>query len=53
MKSKTDKNGLLSVELPEYEVDGKVSKISSPYVVTYGKVKKQVVLDSNKEIDLN
>ena len=47
---KTDENGMLSVELPEFEVDGDKRKVSSPYTINAGKITKKVELNRNKEI---
>jgi hypothetical protein len=50
LKSKTDSNGRLSVELQEYSVDSKEKKVLSPYTITVGNFKKVIELNSNKEI---
>jgi hypothetical protein len=52
LQSKTDGQGRLSTELPEYKVDGKEKKVSSPYTIHIDAIKKVVELDSNKEIIL-
>jgi hypothetical protein len=50
LKSKTEENGKLTIELPEYAVDGKNKKVSSPYIISVGKFKKEVELNNNMEI---
>jgi hypothetical protein len=52
MQSKTDDNGRLSAELPQYAVEGKEKKVLSPYTVIAGTLKKEIDLDNNKEIIL-
>ena len=52
MHSKTDNSGRLSAELPQYSVEGKEKKISSPYTIIAGTLKKEIELDNNKEIIL-
>lgn len=47
---KTDEKGVLSVELPEYEVDGSVKKMSSSYTIGAGNFKKTIELTSNREV---
>jgi hypothetical protein len=49
-KGKTDQLGQVTVELPEYSVDGKNKKIFSPYTIKAGIIKKEIKLDYNKEI---
>jgi adenine-specific DNA methylase len=46
---KTDENGSLSVELPEYSLDGSDKTFLSPYTIIAGKKKIEVQL--NKNID--
>ncbi len=52
MQSKTNESGILSAELQQYAVDGKGKKVSSPYTIIAGKLKKEIDLDNNKEITL-
>jgi hypothetical protein len=52
IQTKTDENGRFSAELPEYSVNGKEKKASSPYTVIAGTLKKEIILDNNKEIIL-
>jgi len=52
LQTKTDENGKLTVELAEYTVDGKKKKVSSPYIITAGTLKKEIELDRNKEVIL-
>jgi len=52
-QAKTDGNGKISAELPEYVVNGKEKKISSPYTVSVGDTKEVVELDQNKEVVLH
>ena len=50
LKTKSDNDGKLSVELPEYIVEGK-NKISlSPYIIVIEDFRKKVTLDQDKEI---
>jgi hypothetical protein len=49
-RGKTDQLGQISAELPQYSVDGKNKKESSPYIIKAGITKKEIELDSNKEI---
>jgi hypothetical protein len=50
LRSKTDDSGNFKTELPEYAVDGKTRKDSSPYTVVVGGNKKEIILDNNKEV---
>jgi len=50
LQTKTDNNGKLLAELPEYFVAGFAKKVSSPYTINVGDFKKVVEPDSNKEI---
>jgi hypothetical protein len=50
LKTKTDASGEISQELVEYSVDGNTRKVFSPYIITAGKITKEVYLDSNKEL---
>ena len=50
VSGKTDKNGVLAVELPEYEVDGSRRTISSPYTIMAGTTSRKVDLNRNKDI---
>jgi hypothetical protein len=52
LHSKTDENGKFSAELPQYIVDGTEMKVLSPYTVRAGTLKREIELDSNKEIIL-
>ena len=52
LNTKTDNNGMISVELPQYSVYGKEKKISSPYTVSAGNFIKEIELDNNKELIL-
>ena len=49
---KIDKKGKISLELPEYSVDGENTTLYSPYTIITGKNKKVVNLNENKTIDL-
>lgn len=49
-QAKTDESGKISAELLQFLINDKDKKISSPYTVSVGKLKKVVELDSNKEI---
>jgi hypothetical protein len=51
LQTKTDELGKLKIELPEYSVNNKEKKISSPYIISVGNYKKEVVLNRNKEIN--
>jgi hypothetical protein len=50
LKAKTDESGTIVAELPEYAVDGKNRKDSSPYTVEAAGQRKEIILDRNKEI---
>lgn len=50
LQTRMDNEGKLTTELPEYSVNGKEKKVSSPYTIAIGNFKKEVVLDCNKEI---
>ncbi len=52
LKTKTDASGKVSQELIEYSVEGNIRKVFSPYIITSGKIKEEVNLDSNKEITI-
>jgi hypothetical protein len=52
VSKKTGKDGYLKEELLEYSVDGPVKIYSSPYTVITGKLKKQVILDKNSQVEL-
>jgi hypothetical protein len=52
LQSKTNEAGKLSAELLQYSVDGKEKKVSTPYTVISGNLKKAIELDNNKEIIL-
>lgn len=52
LHTKTDESGKLNAELPQYKVDGKNTKVSSPYTIIAGTLKKEIDLDNNKEITL-
>jgi hypothetical protein len=52
LQAKTDESGKLNAELPQYKVDGKNIKVSSPYTIIAGTLKKEIDLDNNKEITL-
>jgi hypothetical protein len=52
LQAKTDESGKLNTELPQYKVDGKNIKVSSPYTIIAGTLKKEIDLDNNKEITL-
>jgi hypothetical protein len=49
---KTDSYGFLTVELPEYAMDGNMKTDSSPYTVVAGKVKTEIELKKNMEVEL-
>ncbi len=49
---KAGKTGKVSIELPEYSVDGDEKKFFSPYTILTGKKKKMVHLNKNSTIDL-
>jgi len=49
-KGKTDENGIFKAELPEYEIDGKKRKDSSPYKIEAVGYIKEIELNRNKEI---
>ncbi len=50
LKAKTDETGIIVAELPEYAVEGKNRKDSSPYTVEAAGQRKEINLDRNKEI---
>jgi hypothetical protein len=52
LQAKTDESGKFSAELPQYKVDGKDKKATSPYTIIAGILKKEIDLDNNKEIIL-
>lgn len=49
-RAKTDKDGVLRAELPEYSVNGKSKDVLSPYTVKAGGEEKKVILDRNREV---
>jgi len=51
LQGKTDENGKLQTELPEYAVNGKEKNYSSPYTISVGDYEKKVELNKNMEID--
>jgi hypothetical protein len=52
-RSKTNELGKIAAELPEYSAEGNTKKLFSPYTIRAGEIKKEVVLDDNKEILIN
>ena len=50
LRSKTDENGKLQTELPEYAVNGKERNYSSPYTISVDRFEKKVELSKNLEI---
>ncbi len=52
VNQKTGGNGVLSVKLIEYSVDGQEKIYYSPYTVMVGHKEKEVVLNKNKEIKI-
>jgi len=46
----TDDKGSVSVELPEYKVDGKKTAYMSPYTVIVNNQQNEVFLESNQEV---
>jgi hypothetical protein len=50
LKSKTDDGGRMEAELPEYAVDGKNRKVSSPYTIAVANYKKEIELNEDKEV---
>jgi hypothetical protein len=50
LQTKTDSKGELTTELRQYLVTGKERNLASPYAIDVNGVKKEVELDSNKEI---
>lgn len=50
LQTKTDEDGRLETELPEYTVDGKEKKFSSPYIISLAGCEKKVELNKNMEI---
>ncbi|MEO8764343.1 MAG: hypothetical protein ABI416_08650 [Ginsengibacter sp.] len=50
LQIKTDENGRLQTELPEYEVDGKKTNFISPYTISLPGCEKKVTLNKNMEI---
>jgi len=51
LRRKSDKNGSLKVELPEYFRDGYVSTYLSPYRISSGRKKIDIDLKRNSEVD--
>jgi hypothetical protein len=49
-RGKTDSSGVLKTELLEYTVKGKEKIISSPYTISAAGIKKEIYLDSNRQI---
>jgi len=52
IRQKSGKNGSLMIELPEFTVDGTIRNCLSPYIIKSGKIKTEVILNKNCEIDL-
>jgi len=52
LSRKTDDRGILVAELTEYTVDGDMKTSFSPYTVITGKVKAEVQLNKNSEIEI-
>jgi len=52
MSRKVPENGGLSIELPEYTVDGDVKVIYSPYTIVTGDKKQVVELKKNSTIEI-
>lgn len=52
VNQRPNKEGKLSVELPEYSVDGKVKDYYSPYTIVVGDTKKVVELKKNSSVIL-
>ncbi|MEP7107568.1 MAG: hypothetical protein ABI760_06285 [Ferruginibacter sp.] len=50
LQTKTDENGKLLKELPEYAVNGKEKNYSSPYTISVAGFEKKVELKKNMEI---
>lgn len=50
MNDKTDRNGIIKRELPEYSARGSDKVQYSPYTVVAGKKKKTIILGSNREV---
>ena len=46
-EAKTDNNGEIRTELPEYAVDGQKKTFSSPYLISAGSLEKKISLESN------
>jgi hypothetical protein len=49
-RSKTNEEGKLSAELPEYSVDGKNKKVFTPYTIKTGMINREIELIDDKEI---
>ncbi len=49
-QGKTNSEGLLSLELPEYEVADKNRKVLSPYTITCDTISKKIELTGNREV---
>jgi hypothetical protein len=52
LKTKTNESGSIKAELPEYNVDGKIRKDLSPYIIEIAGQRKEIILDRNKEIQM-
>jgi hypothetical protein len=52
MSQRTNENGSLKIELPEYIVDGDGERYLSPYTITTGKKKIILELNKNTETDI-
>ncbi len=52
LQQKTDELGKLKSELLEYAVKGKLKTYASPYTVVIGNVKKEILLNENKNMTL-
>jgi hypothetical protein len=50
LKTKTDDSGKVIAELPEYAVDGRNRKVSSPYTIAAGEYKREIELNANKVV---
>lgn len=50
LQQKTNEQGELSAELPEYAIDGRIKKESSPYIVKAGNSSMTISLNKNAEI---
>jgi hypothetical protein len=50
LNRRTSADGIIKVQLPEYLFNSPLRKYFSPYIVSVGKMKKEVVLNKNTEI---